>query len=256
MMMKKNIETDIASASLLNRLKEEMNVGLKGGIYHLTQIKFCYNSNRIEGSRLSEDQTRYIYDTNTVNAVDGETLNIDDIIETINHFACFKFLLATATELLSENIIKEYHRILKTGTLDSQKDWFVVGDYKKLENMVGGAKTTLPKNVSHEMNKLLKNYNQQNTHTINDIITFHHTFESIHPFQDGNGRVGRLILFKECVKNNIVPFIIEEKHKLYYYRGLKEYKKTPMYLIDTCLSAQDSYKELLKYYKIPFAEND
>jgi Fic family protein len=229
---------------------------LKGGIYHVTQIKLCYNSNRIEGSKLSEDQTRYIYDTNTVNVEEGNVLNVDDIIETINHFACFRFLLKTANEPLDENIIKEYHKILKTGTRDSQKDWFKVGDYKKRENMVGGTETTPPENVAKEMGRLLENYHQKNTHTFNDIITFHHAFESIHPFQDGNGRVGRLILFKECLKNNIVPFIIDEDHKLYYYRGLKEYQKTPGYLLDTCLSSQDSYKDYLKYYKIPFTGND
>jgi Fic family protein len=252
--MKEKKMIDIENASLLNRLREEMDMGLKGGIYHFTQIKLCYNSNRIEGSRLSEDQTRYIYDTNTVNAEEGKVLNVDDIIETINHFACFRYLLKTANELLNENIVKEYHRILKTGTYDSQKEWFKVGDYKKLENMAGGMETASPENVSKEMNGLLENYYQKGVHRINDIITFHHVFESIHPFQDGNGRVGRLILFKECLKNNLVPFIIDEDHKLYYYRGLKEYKKTPEYLIDTCLSAQDSYKEYLKYYKIPFTE--
>jgi Fic family protein len=251
----KMTESEMANASLLNRLKEEMDIGLKGGIYHLTQIKLCYNSNRIEGSKLSEDQTRYIYDTNMVNAEEGKVLNVDDIIETINHFACFRYLLKTANELLNENIIKEYHRILKTGTSDSRKDWFKVGDYKKLENMVGDIETASPQNVPREMGKLLEKYHQKNAHTVHDIITFHHTFESIHPFQDGNGRVGRLILFKECLKNNIIPFIIDEDHQLYYYRGLKEYKKAPEYLIDTCLSAQDSYKEYLKYYKIPCTEN-
>jgi Fic family protein len=256
-MKEKNlIKTDITSTSLLNRLKEEMYMGLKGGIYHLTQIKLCYNSNRIEGSKLSEDQTRYIYDTNTVDTEKGKVLNVDDIIETINHFSCFRYLLKTANEPLNENIIKEYHKILKTGTQDSQKDWFKVGDYKKIENMVGGIETTSPENVSREMLQLLENYHKRMTHTINDIITFHHNFESVHPFQDGNGRVGRLIMFKECLKNNVIPFIIDEDHKLYYYRGLKEYRKTPGYLIDTCLSAQDSYKEHLKYYKIPFSEND
>ena len=245
-------ETDIANASLLNRLLEEMDMELKGGIYHITQIKLCYNSNRIEGSKLSEDQTRYIYDTNTVNAEEGKVLNVDDIIETINHFSCFRYLLKTANECLNENIIKEYHRILKTGTQDSRKDWFKTGDYKKRENMVGGIETTAPENVPTEMGKLLEHYHQKKAHTITDIITFHHDFERIHPFQDGNGRVGRLILFKECLKNNIVPFIIEEDHTLYYYRGLKEYNKTPGYLIDTCVSAQDSYKG--KYYKITFAE--
>jgi Fic family protein len=188
----------------------------------------------------------------------GNVINVDDIVETINHFSCFRYLLKTASEPLNEFIIKEYHRILKAGTSDSQKDWFNVGEYKKLENMIGDKETTLPENVSKEMHVLLENYQQKNTHaayTIEDIITFHHDFENIHPFQDGNGRVGRLIMFKECLKNNIIPFIIDEEHKLYYYRGLKEYKKTPGYLVDTCLSAQDSYKEYLNYYKIPFAEN-
>jgi Fic family protein len=233
-------------------------MNLKGGIYHLTQIKLCYNSNRIEGNKLSLDQTRYIYETNTVISEKGEALFVDDIVETINHFACFRYLLKTAREPLDEFIIKEYHRILKAGTSDSQKDWFNVGEYKKLQNMVGDTETTLPENVSKEMHALLENYRQKNAHrayTIEDIITFHHNFENIHPFQDGNGRVGRLIMFKECLKNNIIPFIIDEEHKLYYYRGLKEYKKTPGYLTDTCLSTQDSYKEYLNYYKIPFAEN-
>jgi Fic family protein len=251
--VKKSAKIAIVNTPLLDRLKEEMDMSLKGGIYHLTQIKLCYNSNRIEGSKLSEDQTRYIYDTNTVNAEKGKALNVDDIVETINHFSCFRYLLKTAKEPLNEFIIKEYHRILKTGTHDAQKDWFNVGEYKKLENMVGGTETTLPENVSEEMHVLLENYRQKNTHTaytIEDIITFHHNFENIHPFQDGNGRVGRLILFKECLKNNIIPFIIDEEHKLYYYRGLKEYKKTPGYLLDTCLSAQDAYKEYLNYYKI------
>jgi Fic family protein len=249
---KKLAETDITDATLLNRLKEEMDMDLKGGIYHLTQIKLCYNSNRIEGSKLSEDQTRYIYDTNTINTEKGGALNVDDIVETINHFACFRYLLKTANEPLDENSIKEYHKILKAGTRDSQKDWFTVGDYKKIENMVGGIETVSPENTPGEMRCLLENYHQKTVHAVNDIITFHYNFESIHPFQDGNGRVGRLILFKECLKNNVVPFIIDEDHKLYYYRGLKEYKNAPGYLIDTCLSAQDSYKEHLRYYKIPF----
>jgi Fic family protein len=218
---KKSSKKTKVNTPLLDRLKEEMDMNLKGGIYHITQINLCYNSNRIEGSKLSEDQTRYIYETNTVNSEKGKVLNVDDIVETINHFSCFRYLLKTAKEPLNEFIIKEYHRILKTGTYDSQKDWFNVGEYKKLENMVGGIATTSPEQVSEEMHVLLENYQQKNTHTINDIITFHHNFENIHPFQDGNGRVGRLIMFKECLKNNIIPFIIDEEHKLYYYRVLK-----------------------------------
>jgi Fic family protein len=250
------VKTDITNTSLLYRLKEEMDMGLKGGIYHLTQIKLCYNSNRIEGSKLSEDQTRYIYDTNTITTEKGKALNVDDIVETVNHFTCFRYLLKTANEPLDENIIKEYHRILKTGTRDSRKDWFTIGDYKKIENMVGGIETVSPENTPKEMRSLLENYHQKKVHAINDIITFHYNFESIHPFQDGNGRVGRLIMFKECLKNDVVPFIIDEDHKLYYYRGLKEYKNIPGYLTDTCLSAQDSYKKHLKYYKIPFIGGD
>ncbi|GMO11788.1 MAG: Fic family protein [Treponemataceae bacterium] len=245
---KKSIHTP-----LLDRLHEEMDMGLKGGIYHLTQIKLCYNSNRIEGSKLSEEQTRYIYETNTVDSENGTVLNVDDIVETVNHFSCFRYLLKTAKEPLTECIIKEYHKILKTGTRDSQKDWFNVGDYKKRANIVGDRETTLPERVSEEMRILLEDYRQKSVYaerTLDDIVAFHYNFERIHPFQDGNGRVGRLILFKECLKNNVTPFIIDEEHKLYYYRGLKEYEKTPNYLLDTCLSAQDTYREYLRYYKI------
>jgi Fic family protein len=237
---------------LLNRLKEEMDSGLKGGIYHLTQIKLCYNSNRIEGSKLTEDQTRYIYETNTVDVEKGKTLNVDDIVETINHFSCFKYLLKTIDKKLEESIIKEFHKILKTGTSDSQKDWFNVGKYKRLENTVGDKETTLVKNVSKEMKKLIENYNKKEIHEFNELIDFHYNFESIHPFQDGNGRVGRLILFRECLWNNIVPFIIEDDHKLFYYRGLNEYNNEKGFLKDTCLSAQDTYKEYLNYFKIKY----
>jgi Fic family protein len=232
-----------------------MNFGMKGGIYHLTQIKLCYNSNRIEGSKLTEDQTRYIYETNTIAAADitkETTINVDDIIETVNHFACFRFLLKTIDAKLDEKTIKQFHAILKTGTSDSQKEWFNVGEYKKLENIVGGKETTLAENVSREMKNLLEQHHQKEKHDVNDVIDFHYTFESIHPFQDGNGRVGRLILFRECLRNNIVPFIIEDEHKLFYYRGLKEYEKEKGFLRDTCLSAQDIYKTYLDYFKIQF----
>jgi Fic family protein len=246
--MKNNMNDNI----LLNRLKEEMDSGLKGGIYHLTQIKLCYNSNRIEGSKLTEDQTRYIYETNTVDMEKGKVLNIDDIVETVNHFSCFKYLLKTIDKILSENMIKEYHKILKTGTSDSQKEWFNVGGYKKRENTVGDKETTLVKNVSKEMKKIIESYNKKETHEFNELLDFHYDFESIHPFQDGNGRVGRLLLFKECLRNNIVPFIIEDDHKLFYYRGLKEYNSEKGFLRDTCLSAQDVYKEYLNYFKIKY----
>jgi Fic family protein/DNA-binding Xre family transcriptional regulator len=233
---------------LLNLLREEKGMKLKGGLYHQTQVKLAYNSNRIEGSKLSEDQTRYIYETNTIAIEKEETASIDDIIETINHFQCFDYMLDIADQILSEDILKGFHKILKNNTSDSRKEWFNVGDYKKKPNMIGDQKTVLPSKVKGEMAKLLINYNQISKVTFEDIIEFHYNFESIHPFQDGNGRVGRMIIFKECLKNEIVPFIIDEQHKIFYYRGLKEFPKERGYLIDTCYSAQDRYKELLEYF--------
>ncbi|AEF83284.1 Fic family protein [Leadbettera azotonutricia] len=222
---------------------------LKGGLYHVTQIKLCYNSNRIEGSRLTEDQTRYIFETNTIDIPDGETANVDDIVETVNHFAAFDYLLTVSDKPLSEEIIKEFHRILKTGTSDSRKEWFKVGDYKIKPNVVGDTKTTAPAKVQETIAKLLISYNAKPTAAFEDIVDFHHQFERIHPFQDGNGRVGRLIIFKECLKNDITPFIIDEEHKLFYYRGLKEFEHTPGYLLDTCRSAQDVYAEFINYFE-------
>jgi Fic family protein len=236
--------------NLLNRLREERRMRLKGGIYHLTQIKLCYNSNRIEGSRLTEEQTRYIYETNTINTEIGKAANVDDIIEARNHFACFNYILDVADEGLSEGMIKEIHRILKLSTSDSEKDWFRVGDYKTMPNVIGDRETTPPDKVKGAVRSLLLEYSQKDTLSLEDIIRFHHDFESIHPFQDGNGRVGRLIIFKECLKHDLIPFIIDEEHKNYYYRGLREFKDTPGYLIDTCLSAQDRYKEHLAYFRL------
>jgi Fic family protein len=233
---------------LLHLLREEKDMKLKGGLYHQTQIKLAYNSNRIEGSKLSEDQTRYIYETNTIATEKEETTSIDDIIETINHFQCFDYMIEIADHELSEDIIKEFHKILKNNTSDSRKDWFNVGDYKRKPNMIGDRKTVAPSKVKGEMAKLLINYNQISKVTFEDIIEFHYNFESIHPFQDGNGRVGRMIIFKECLKNRIAPFIIDEHHKLFYYRGLKDFSEEKGYLIDTCYSAQDRYKELLEYF--------
>lgn len=233
---------------LLKLLREEKEMKLKGGLYHQTQVKLAYNSNRIEGSKLSEDQTRYIYETNTIATEKEETASIDDIIETINHFQCFDYMIDIADQELSEDIIKEFHNILKNNTLDSRKDWFKVGDYKKKPNMIGDQKTVAPSKVKGEMVKLLINYNQISNLTFEDIIEFHYNFESIHPFQDGNGRVGRMIIFKECLKNGVVPFIIDEQHKLFYYRGLKEFPEERGYMIETCYSAQDRYKELLVYF--------
>lgn len=233
---------------LLNLLREEKGMKLKGGLYHQTQVKLAYNSNRIEGSMLSEDQTRYIYETNTIATEKEETASIDDIIETINHFQCFDYMLDIADQELSEDIIKEFHKILKNNTSDSRKEWFNVGDYKEKPNMIGDQKTVVPSKVKGEMAKMLINYNQISKITFEDIIEFHYSFESIHPFQDGNGRVGRMIIFKECLKNEIDPFIIDEQHKLFYYKGLKEFPEERGYLIDTCYSAQDRYKELLEYF--------
>lgn len=233
---------------LLSVLRDEKKMRLKGGLYHQTQVKLAYNSNRIEGSKLSEDQTRYIYETNTIATEKEETASIDDITETINHFQCFDYMIDIADERLSEDIIKEFHKILKNNTSDSRKDWFNVGDYKKKPNMIGDQKTTSPSKVKGEMAKLLTDYNQIQRVTFEDIIEFHYSFETIHPFQDGNGRVGRMIIFKECLNNEIVPFIIDEQHKLFYYRGLKEFSVERGYLIDTCFSAQDRYKELLEYF--------
>lgn len=234
---------------LLQLLQEEKSIGLKGGIYHHTQIKLAYNTNRIEGSKLSEEQTRYIYETNTIFVENGETTaNVDDIIETVNHFACFDYMLDIASEPLSEEHIKRFHYLLNFNTSDSKKSWFRVGDYKLMANVVGGIETSLPTNVSMDIENLIKNYQDLINKTINDIIELHYQFERIHPFQDGNGRVGRLIIFKECLANDIIPFIIEDDHKFFYYRGLTEYPKVKEYLIDTCLSAQDNFKKIVDYF--------
>jgi len=234
---------------ILNRLREEREMRLKGGLYHFTQIKFAYNTNRIEGSRLTEDQTRYIYEANTINTGDNQTANVDDIIETVNHFTCFDYMLKIAEEPLSEKIIKEFHNILKRGSSDSFRDWFKVGDYKTRENFVGDLKTTPPSRVKNDMNALITKYLTENI-VLDKIVEFHYDFEKIHPFQDGNGRVGRLIMFKECLKHNIVPFIIEDEHKQFYYTGLKEYPESKLRLTDTCLFAQDRYRDVLKYLGI------
>ena len=249
-LLKDEEEFNISKYNILDILREQKNMKLKGNLYHNTQITFAYNTNHIEGSKLTEDQTRYIYETNTLLAEKDSVTDLDDILETSNHFKLFDFILDTADKKLTENMIKEFHRILKEGTSDGRKDWFVVGDYKKLSNEVGGLKTTEPKNVERDMKKLLEWYDSLEQVTIKEIIEFHAKFEKIHPFQDGNGRIGRIIAFKECLKNNIVPFIILDKDKLFYYRGLNQYQnnKEKGFLIDTCLNAQDQYTEMLKYY--------
>lgn len=243
-------EFDISKINILEVLREQKKMKLKGNLYHNTQISFAYNTNHIEGSKLSEEQTRYIYETNSLVTEKNSITDLDDIIEATNHFKLVDYMLDVADKPLTEKMIKEFHKILKDGTSDSKKDWFVVGDYKKLANEVGGLKTTDPKNVEKEMKKLLEWYNSKKEVSINDIIEFHSRFEKIHPFQDGNGRVGRIIAFKECLKNNIVPFIILDEDKLFYYRGLNQYQtnKEKGYLIDTCLNAQDQYKKMIEYY--------
>lgn len=240
-----------APKTLLEVLKAEKAAKLHGGIYHKIQIDLTYNSNHIEGSRLTHDQTRYIFETNTIGVSDG-TVKVDDVVETANHFKCIDMIIDSANYALSEAFIKQLHAVLKSGTSDSRLDWFAVGDYKRLPNEVGGMETTEPENVSAEIKILLAEYNAVKSKTFDDLLDFHYRFERIHPFQDGNGRVGRLLLFKECLRNNIVPFIIEDDLKMFYYRGLKEWRNECGYLRDTCLSAQDRFKKYLDYFRIPY----
>ena len=237
--------------TLLDILKEQKASKYSGGIYHKTQIDLTYNSNHIEGSRLTHDQTRYIFETNTI-GVEKEVLNVDDVIETVNHFRCIDMIIDHAKAALTEKFIKELHLFLKNGTSDSRKDWFAVGDYKKFPNEVGGMDTALPEEVANKMKALLTEYNAKEEKALEDILDFHVKFERIHPFQDGNGRVGRLIMFKECLKYNIVPFIIEDNLKMFYYRGLQELGKENACLTDTCLAAQDRYKAYLDYFRIGY----
>ena len=241
--------TSNSKKTLLYILKLEKESKLKGGIYHKVQIELTYNSNHIEGSCLTHDQTRYIYETNTI-GLTNEVINVDDIVETANHFRCIDLIIDKANLNITENLIKQLHFILKNGTTDSRKNWFVVGDYKKLPNEVGGRVTTSPEKVEDEVKSLIEWYNNIKNKTLKDIIEFHYRFECIHPFQDGNGRVGRLLMFKECLKYNIVPFIIDDKLKTFYYRGLKEWKQEKGYLVDTCLAAQDQFKVYLDYFRI------
>lgn len=237
--------------TLLAILQEEKASKYSGGIYHKTQIDLTYNSNHMEGSRLTHDQTRFIFETNTI-GIENEVVNVDDIIETTNHFRCIDMIIDHVKTELNEKFIKELHFILKSGTSDSKKDWFAVGDYKKFPNEVGNMKTPLPEEVDNLMKDLLKEYNSKKEKTFENILDFHVQFERIHPFQDGNGRIGRLIMFKECLKYNIVPFIIEDNLKMYYYRGLKEWNNEKGYLVDTCLTAQDRYKAYLDYFRINY----
>lgn len=237
--------------TLLQALIDQKQSAMRGGIYHRTQIDLAYNSNHIEGSRLSHDQTRSIYETNTVGLAEGQqALNVDDIIETTNHFRAFDYIIDNARRPLTAQMLKDLHRILKTGTSDAAKSWFAVGDYKRLPNEVGGLETTAPEDVPSAVNDLLDQYNSLASKSLDDILDLHQRFESIHPFQDGNGRVGRLVMFKECLANEIVPFIITDELKMFYYRGLREWPDIPGYLRDTCLTAQDSYRAVLQRLRI------
>ena len=234
---------------LLARLREEKAAKTKGGIYHKVQIELTYNSNHIEGSRLSIDQTRLIFETATVGVQEGP-VRVDDIVEAQNHFRAIDYLIDNAEAPLSEGVVKELHRILKAATTDSAKDWFAIGDYKRLPNEVGGRRTAPPENVAEQVKALLKAYVPRAVHTLEEIVDFHVRFERIHPFQDGNGRVGRLIMFKECLASNVVPFVIADDMKEYYYRGLAEWDSERGYLIDTCLAAQDRFQAALDYFRI------
>lgn len=248
---KRKIRAGKLPNTILERLKLEKESKMPGGIYHKIQIELTYNSNHIEGSRLTHDQTRHIYETNTIGVKDS-VINVDDIVETANHFRCIDYIIDMVNYPISESMIKQLHSLLKAGTSDSRKAWFAVGDYKKLENEVGGIKTTKPKDVEKEMRNLLKKNNRKKSKSFEEIIEFHYMFERIHPFQDGNGRVGRLIMFKECLKNNIVPFIIDESLKEFYYRGLKEWKNERGHLLDTCLTAQNRFKLIMDYFGLNY----
>ncbi len=240
---------DALPRTLLERLRVEKQQRMRGGIYHKVQVDMTYNSNHIEGSRLTHEQTRMIFETNTI-GMEGEAVNVDDVVETANHFRCIDLVIENAARPLSEAFIKVLHKTLKSGTSDSRLGWFAVGAYKKLANEAGGQETTAPKKVAAAMGKLIADYNKTPDKTLDELLDFHVAFERIHPFQDGNGRVGRLILFKECLRCGIVPFIIDDRHKAFYYRGLKEWPKTPGYLRDTCLLMQDDFKAALQYFGI------
>lgn len=240
--------------TLLSILQKQKESKLSGGIYHRLQIDMTYNSNHMEGSMLTHEQTQYIFETHTI-GITETAVNVDDIIETTNHFRCIDMVIDNANNKLSESFIKKLHEALKNGTSDSRKDWFAIGEYKKLPNEVGGRKTAQPEQVSGKMKQLLKQYNSTAKKTLEEIIAFHADFETIHLFQDGNGRIGRLIILKECLKNNIVPFIISDDLKMFYYRGLHEWNKEKGYLLDTCLTAQDRFKKLLDYFRIVYKED-
>ncbi|MDD7468807.1 MAG: Fic family protein [Porphyromonas sp.] len=245
------VPDEAGHSPLLLALREQMESKMRGGIYHRTQIDLTYNSNHIEGSRLSKEQTRYIYETNTIGVTD-EAVSVDDIIETTNHFRCINFIIEHAEEPLTEEMIKRLHAILKTSTSDADRPWFAVGEYKRLPNEVGGKETAAPEDVPAAMRALLQEYTGKRQVSLEEILDFHYRLEMIHPFQDGNGRVGRLIIFKECLAHHIVPFIITEELKMYYFRGLDRWEEVRGYLLDTCLTAQDRYRTILDYFRITY----
>jgi len=240
---------DNSSNTLLSALREQKQMRLKGGIYQRTQVDLTYNSNHIEGSQLSHEQTRYIFETNTLGA-SGESVRVDDVIETVNHFRCIDLIIDQAEEPLTEDLAKTLHRLLKQGTQDERREWFRVGEYKALPNEVGGMETCPPEEVAEQMRALLEDYAPAAQHTLEQIVDFHYRFEAIHPFQDGNGRVGRLLMFKECLASGVVPFIITDDLKLFYYRGLQQWPQVQGYLLDTCRTAQDAYQALMNYFRI------
>ena len=248
------IEIEKTDSALLAQLKEEMKYGIKGSIYHETQILMTYNSNHIEGSRLTADQTRYIFETNTIGTENDQAINVDDVIEAQNHFRCIDYAIKMAFEPITDILVKDIHKILKTGTSDSKLEWFNVGEYKKRPNTVGGLETSSPENVSKDIAKLIGTYENKHKYNFEDILEFHYNFEIIHPFQDGNGRVGRIIAFKECLRHGLIPFTIDESIKLFYYRGLKEWPYERGFLIGTCETGQDKYKNLLDIYRIKYNE--
>lgn len=246
-----NRKKKFKESALLKSLREQKQMKLNGGIYHRLQIDLTYNSNHIEGSRLTKEQTRYIFETNTI-GITKDAVNVDDIIETTNHFRCIDYIIDRAEDELTERFVKQLHYLLKSGTSDASKDWFAVGDYKRFPNEVGGIGTCPPENVHSKLKELLSSYKFKKKPSFEDLLDLHVCFERIHPFQDGNGRVGRLILFKECLKHGVTPFIITEELKMFYYRGLQQWGKINGYLTDTCLSAQDNFKAMMEYFKIKF----
>lgn len=234
--------------ALLARLRQEKEAGMKGGIYHRVQVDLAYNSNHIEGSRLTLDQTRLIFETATIGAGDA-AVRVDDVIETMNHFRAVDYVIENAMVPLSQPLIKRLHSILKSSTTDSAKEWFAVGDYKRLPNEVAGRLTTPPEHVADDMADLLRWFGATDR-SFEDVVEFHVRFERIHPFQDGNGRIGRLIMLKECLTNGIIPFVIADDMKFYYYRGLAEWDDERGFLLEMCRAAQDSFKALLDYFRI------